>query len=157
MVNIDHAAPKVTVGTATGQTQQSAGTVNLALPHLPSEFPIKGYLMPGFRHTLIGVGPLCDADCAVTFTRESVIICEKQGTAVLTGWREATGPRLWSIFLQPGESDLTSIPNYTKQASLAAYSAIDLPIVAALMRYFHTASGYPVRSTWLQDIGVGNY
>ena len=103
VVNIDRAAPKVTVGTATGQTKQYAGTGNLALPHLPSGFPIKGHLMSGFRHTLIGVGPLCDANCTVTFTRKKVILRDKQGTAVLTGWRKATRPRLWRIALQPGE------------------------------------------------------
>ena len=94
MVNIDHTAPKVTVGTAKGQTQQSTGTGDLALPHIPLGFPLKGHLMPGFHHALIGVGPLWDKDCAVTFMREAVIVRDKQVTAVLTGWREAIGPRL---------------------------------------------------------------
>ena len=85
-----------------GETQQYEVTGNLALPHLPSGFPIKGHLMPGFRHNLIGVGPLYDSDCSVTFTREAITIRDKQGTALLTGWREATGPRLWRIALQPG-------------------------------------------------------
>ena len=67
-------APKVTVGTETDQTQKSTGAGDLDLPHLPSGFPIKGNLMPGFRHTLVGVGPICDAECTVTFTRESVIV-----------------------------------------------------------------------------------
>ena len=113
--------------------------------------------MPGFRHTLIGVGTLCDADCAVTFTSKAVIVRDKQGTAVLTGWSESTGPRLWRIYLQPGESDLPSIPNNTKQATLAAYSAYELPSVVALVRHFHDASGLLVRSTCLKDIGEGNY
>ena len=106
--------------------------------------------MPDFRHTLVSVGPLCDADCTVTFTREAVIVQDKQGTSVLTGWSEATGFRLWIISLKPGESNLPSMPNDANLATLAAYSAYDLPIVAALIRYFHTASGYPVRSTWLK-------
>ena len=42
-------------------------------------------------------------------------------------------------------------------ATLEAYSAYDLPSVAALIRYFHTAVGYPVRSTWLTAISAGNY
>ena len=41
--------------------------------------------MPGFRHTLIWVGPLHDADCTVTFTREAVIVLDTRGTPVLTG------------------------------------------------------------------------
>ena len=94
VVNIDRAAPKVTIGTATGQTQKSAGTGNLALPNLPSGFTIKGHPIHGFFHTLIRLGPLFDADCTVTFTHEAVIVCNKQGTAVLTGSCEDTCPRL---------------------------------------------------------------
>ena len=134
VVNIDRSAPKVTVSTATGQTQQSTRTGYLALPHLPLGFPSKGQLMPGFRHTLIWVGPLCDTDCAVTFTREAVIVHYNQGISVLTGWREATGPRLWRIALLPRESNLPSIYNDDKQATLAAYRAYDLPRVSDLIR-----------------------
>ena len=101
--------------------------------------------------------PLSDAKCAVTFTHEAVIVRDKQGKSVLTGWREATGTRLWRIALLLGESNLPSIPNNSKQATLAAYSAYELPRVAALIRYFHAAVGYPVRSTWLKSIGAGNY
>ena len=85
VVNIDHTAPKFTVGTTTGQTQQSTGTGDLDFPHLLSEFTIKGHLVSGFRHTLVGVGPICDADYTVTFTREAAIVRDKQSTPVLTG------------------------------------------------------------------------
>ena len=74
IVNINVSSPKVKLGTTTGQTQQYTGAGDLKLPHLPLGFPIKVHLTTGFRHTLIGVGPLCDADCTVTFTREAVIV-----------------------------------------------------------------------------------
>ena len=48
--------------------------------------------MHGFRQTLIVVVPLCDADWVVTFTRKAVIVRKKEGTDVLTGLRESTGP-----------------------------------------------------------------
>ena len=102
MFNIDHTSPKVKVGTATGQTQKSTVTGNLNLRLLPTVFPIKVHLMPGFRHTLVEVGPLCDTACTVIFAREAVIVQDKQGTPVLTGWREDTGSRLCRIDLQPG-------------------------------------------------------
>ena len=51
VVNINRSSPRVTVGTTTGQTQQSTGTCNLDLPHPPLQFPNKGHLMPGFCHT----------------------------------------------------------------------------------------------------------
>ena len=95
------------------------------------------------------MGPLCDADFTVTFTRESVIVQDQQGTPVLTEWREASGPRIWRISLQPGEENLPRIPHNATLATLEAYSAYDLASIAALIRYFHVAAGYPVRSTWL--------
>ena len=103
--------------------------------------------MPAFRHTLIWVGPLCDADCTVTFTSVAVMVRDARGTPVLTGWSENSGPRLWIIALQPGEENLPSMPNTAKMATLEAYIACDLPSVATLIRYFHATEGHPVRST----------
>ena len=76
---------------------------------------------------------------------------------MLTGWRDASGSRLWIIALQPGESNLPSMPNDANLTELAAYSAYDLPSVADLISYFHSASGYPVRYTLLKAIDAGNY
>ena len=44
-----------------------------------------------------------------------------------------------------------------QQARPGAYSAYDLPSIAALVRYLHTAAVFPVRYTWLWAIKVGNY
>ena len=85
MVKIDRSAPKVTVGTTTGQTQNSTGTGELNLLKLPSGFPVTGHIMPGLRHTLTGVGPLCDADCTVTLTRAALLVRDARGSPVLTG------------------------------------------------------------------------
>ena len=104
------ATPKVTVGTDTRQTQRSTDTVKLNLPKLPANFPVIGHIMPGFKHTLIGVGPLCDADCTVTFTSADVLVWDMHGNPVLTGRREQSGPRLWRISLQPDETTLPSMP-----------------------------------------------
>ena len=49
------------------------------------------------------------------------------------------------------------MPPTANMATLEAYSAYDLPSVAALIRYFHVAAGYPVHSTWLTAISTGNY
>ena len=74
VVNIDLLEQKVKIGTSTGQTQNSTGTGDLDIPHLLLGFPIKGHPMPGFRHTVIGVGALFDANCTVTFTFKAIII-----------------------------------------------------------------------------------
>ena len=157
MENIDRSAPKQTAGTATVQTQISTGTGELKLPKLPSDLPVTGHIMPGFKHTLICVGPLCDADCTVTFTRAAVIVRDAQGSPVLKGWLEQSGPHLWRIALQSGESNLPHMPQDANRTTLKAYSAYDLLSVEALIRYFHATAGYPVCSTWLKAIGAGNY
>ena len=103
MANIDRSTPKVTVGTDTGQTQSSTGTGELNLPKLPYDLPVTGHIMPRFKHTLIGVGPLCDSDCTVTFTRAAVMFRDAEGSPVLTDWRKKSGPCLWRMALQPGK------------------------------------------------------
>ena len=40
---------------------------------------------------------------------------------------------------------------------LQAFSAYDLPIVEALVWYFHAAAWLPVQYTWIQTIKYGNY
>ena len=114
-------------------------------------------MTPGFCHTLIGAGPLYDADCTLKFTRAAVIVRDARVTPVLTGWRENSGPSLWKISLNPSEENLPSMPNTAKMATLETYSAYNLPSVDALIHYFHAAAGYPVRSTWLTAISAGNY
>ena len=47
--------------------------------------------------------------------------------------------------------------NDENMSTLVAYRAYELPIVAALIRYFHAAEGYPVCSKRLKEIGAGNY
>ena len=49
------------------------------------------------------------------------------------------------------------MPNTANMATLEVYSAYYLPSIEALLRYFHAASGYPVRSTWLTANSAGNY
>ena len=41
--------------------------------------------------------------------------------------------------------------------TLKAYISYNLPSVEALVHYFHVASGFPVRDTWLSTIKEGNY
>ena len=48
------------------------------------------------------------------------------------------------------------MPHTVNMTTLEVYSAYDLPSVAALIRYFHAAEEYPVRSTWLTAISNGN-
>ena len=155
--NFDSSAPKVNVGTATGQVQRSTGTAELNLPSLLANFPTKGHVMPSFKHTLLGIGKICDADCKVVFTKEAVVVYNAQQQPILSGWRETTGAKLWRIALSPEKGNLAPIPATATRSTLQAYSAYDLPSVEALVKYFHAAAGFPVKDTWLKAIKNNNY
>ena len=117
--------------------------------------------MPSFRHNLLGIGVLCDQDCKVLFTIRSVIIYDKDNKPFLTEWIETVRAKLWRISLNQDLSDIPPFPedhNATpEEATIEAYSAYDLPSVEALVKYFHAAAGYPMRSTWLTAIKAGNF
>ena len=135
-VNEREDAPPIQVGTASGESQRYSSTCEMSIPHLPSDFPVSGHVMPGFQENLIGIGPICDADYSVTFTKYTVIICSPKGHTVLTGWRETEGPRLWHMSLLPDEAhipDLSTAPD-AQQSTLETFSAYDLPSVEGLIR-----------------------
>ena len=116
--------------------------------------------MPDFTESLIGIGPICDKGFKVTFSAEDVIVQDTQKRVVLSGWRNPKEPpALWHFNLLPSPADVPQ-PTATAprlEASLAAFSAYDLPSVGALVRYLHAAAGFPVRDTWLRAIKAGNY
>ena len=160
MSRLNQAAEKIHVGTAVGHAVESAASCNLPLPDIPPD--LFGHIMPGFKHNLLGIGNLCDKDCRVVFTKRSVVICDKTNRPFLTGWREANRAKLWRISLNPEINSLPTLPNNPEhdpqeEATLDAFSAYDLPSVEALIIYFHAASGYPVRSTWLKAIELVNF
>ena len=57
--------------------------------------------MPSFVNNLLSMGVFCDADCSVTFTKHTATVTNKAGIAILTGFRETTGARMWRFNLQP--------------------------------------------------------
>ena len=107
--------------------------------------------MPSFTNTLIGVVPICDADCTVVFIKKDVTVLSPKGKAILIGWREKKLPRLWRFALKP-TGKLIKDYTTTIQKTPAAHSAYDLPSVEALVRYMHVASVFPVKYTWLKAI-----
>ncbi|KAL7525219.1 hypothetical protein ACHAXR_001556, partial [Thalassiosira sp. AJA248-18] len=151
-------APAIAVGTASGQRQLSSATAKHCIPNLPADFPRSGHVMPGFQQTLVGIGPICDAGFTVHFSDVDVIVRDKNGREVLSGWRALDEPaKLWHFNLLPEGEEIPTETMPRQSASLAAYSAYDLPSVGALVAYLHAAAGFPVKDTWLRAIKAGNY
>ena len=141
----------IQVGTASGQPHTSLASCKLDLPCLPKDPPTSGHVIPGFHHNIMGIGEFCDANCKVLFANTSVTVFEKKGGPVITGWRDNNSLKLCNISLLPNEYD-SLVRNKEEQTPPGVYIASNLPSVAALVRYFHEAAGYPVRSTWLNAI-----
>jgi hypothetical protein len=114
--------------------------------------------MPSFKHTLFGVGPLCDNGCRVLFDSASVTIFDKTDDSILLqGWREPTGAKLWRFSLLPDNNASHHVSLPTPNDTPSALNATDLPSIGALVHYLHAAAGFPVKSTWLAAIKAGNY
>ena len=151
VININKSAPKITVGTASGQPFESSATCEMALPELKDEIALDGHMMPGFKHNLAGISKWCDEDCTVKYTKKDVTIYNPKGVPIVRGWREAPPSKLWRMALVPEEKQ--DIQDHEGDiVPLSAFSAYDLPSVEALVRFFHAAAGYPVKNTWLRAI-----
>ena len=146
---------KIRVGTANGQVAISKATATLPIPKLDTDFHIKGCIMPNFINTVIGVGPICDANCTVVFREKDVTDMSPQGKPILQGWREKKLPRLWRFALSPDEIEEKKYTT-TSQTGPEANIVYDLPSVEALVLYMHTAAGFHVKYTWLRAIKHGN-
>ena len=153
---VNWSAPAIKVGTASDKPQTSSASCKLDLPGLPKHLPTLGHIMPGFHHNLLGIGGFFNEYYKVLFTKTSSTIFDKKWEPVITGWRENNGPKLWNISFLPNNNDSPG-QNQVEKTMLGVYSAYDLPSVTSLVQYFHAAAGYPVRSTWLNSIRVGNY
>ena len=71
---LDTSADTIKVGTANGQVATSAAKSTMSTPQLAADLPTTGYIMPDFTNTLIGVGPICDANFTVVFKKNYVTV-----------------------------------------------------------------------------------
>ena len=84
----DTTTPKFCVGTATGHIESLSVTVFLPIPQVAADFSMTVYIIPSFNNTLVGIGPIYDANCTVLFTKQEFTVFSPDGKTILTGWRE---------------------------------------------------------------------
>ena len=79
--------------------------------------------MPSFTNTLIGVGPICDADFKVLFTKKDVVVISVEVKNILTGRREKNLPKLWRFDLKPiVQENIDTTKNLMTPAAPNAYN-----------------------------------
>ena len=81
----DTSAATIKVGTANRKVETPAAKSTLPIPQLTADFPTTGYIIPSFTNTLIGVGPIFDANCTVVFKKKDVTLISPEGKKILTG------------------------------------------------------------------------
>ena len=128
----------------------SEGICDILIPQILSDFPTTGHIIPEFQENLVGVGPMCDADCTVIFSKHTVTIYSPTGTPITIGWRETAVLSLWRMYIMINPEylpPLSSAPAAPK-TPLPACSSYDLPRAEALVLYFHTAAGFLSVTHW---------
>eukprot|EP00804_Cyclotella_cryptica_P009040 CCRYP_003144-RA/>CCRYP_003144-RA protein AED:0.34 eAED:0.37 QI:0/0/0/1/0.5/0.33/3/0/763 len=125
VTNVNPSAPTSTVTDAAGTHHHSSAHANHLLPTLPA---CSGKIMSSFKHTLFGVGPLCDNGCKVLFDSASATIYDKRDdTNLLQGWHEPTGAKLWRFSLLPETIPSHHVPHPTSSNTPSALNATNLP------------------------------
>ena len=87
VTNYDATTSKIGVGVANSSPVHSIASDELALVTTLPPAIRKGHVMAGFPHSLIGLSPFVDAGCCVLFTNRAVIAFDRDGKAILEGWR----------------------------------------------------------------------
>ena len=104
------------------------------------------FVKSGFHCTLLGIGKICDADCRVEFTKDAVVVYIPQQQPILSlawhNWSQAV-----AHIVESGQANLPRIPETSTKPTLQEFSAYYLPSVEVLVKYFHAATGFPVRDT----------
>ena len=54
---------------------------------MAADFPTTGYIMPSFTNTIIGYGPICDANCTVVFKKKDATVLSSEDKPIIKGWR----------------------------------------------------------------------
>ena len=83
---LDTSASRIIVGKSNGQVAISTANATLLFPQLASDFPTTGYIIPTFTNTLIGIGPICDANYTVVFNKHDVTVFSPEGKPILWWW-----------------------------------------------------------------------
>ena len=66
------------------------------------------------------MGPIYNADCTLTFSRDAVVLCDSTDRSIPTGWREEQAPYIWRIALLTDNADIPEVPQDALQVSIVA-------------------------------------
>jgi hypothetical protein len=108
ITNLNPGAPAVGVQVANGLLVTLIASATLAsAPFLPPA-AMQGHVMLSSPHTLVGLAPFANHECANIFTKMDVYVIHPDGHCLFKGWRKPNSPHLWQFPLQPDKSSLSA-------------------------------------------------
>ena len=133
------------------------------------------HTVPGIRHNLLSTAKYVDAGYAWLFDNDEEQACNRRNrkittsrAAVMKGWR-VPGENLWRVPIVKENNQATFDKSNTVsvKASLVQLlqscpppkpetiaNVYDLKTQPELVRYYHAASGFPTKPTWLAAIKI---
>ena len=133
----------------------SAGTCDLVIPQLPSGLTTTGHIMPSFQENLVGVGPVCDANCTVKILKHTVNIYSPNGTPTIKGCHETDGPFLWRMSLLNNPEDvppLYSTPESHKTSlkflGLMTFSVWKRSLITSMQLQVYLSATHSSNPSW---------
>jgi hypothetical protein len=145
---------QVTAANGDNMTGTSKGHLPIALPPSATEC----HRVPGLHTPLMGIGPVCDADCIAIFAATKMVIVKATDVEIkltkppiVVGKR--TPPGLWFV---PVPSLHKPITHHTSaKTPITALSAYTQSNSEKLATFLHATAGFPPVSTFCKAIDAG--
>ena len=155
--------------TATGAIMESTAEARITFRHKLKNFPqemFQEHVIPSLaKHTIMGMGVLCNHGCVVVLTGSKACVLQKN--LLLTGARKKG--QLW--YLNPMDSGdnptVNEIENTSEMTSISKHSYVDMPMVNSIscvyqakrlkdaMKFHHAVFNNCAKSTMLTAASRG--
>jgi hypothetical protein len=117
-----------------------------------------------FSSSLMSMGKTADDGTVSIFTKNGVTVHKEtdvlitcKGEPILIGVRNEQGCYQIPLIQQQVQGQPQGPSKQAQKCLRQANSIYDLPSTEQAIKWMHAVCGYPVKSTWLKAIKVGNY
>jgi antitoxin (DNA-binding transcriptional repressor) of toxin-antitoxin stability system len=117
-----------------------------------------------FPSSLMSVGQVSDDGTVSIFHKDGVTVHKEEdvlitchGKPILIGIRDKHGRYRIPLMQQKGQGQPRKPSKKARQTLRQANSVYDLPSIEQAIKWMHAVCGYPVKSTWMKAVKVGNF
>ncbi len=151
------------VGVANGGVSQAKFVTQLPFKDLSAQ-ATQADTFQDFPSSLMSVGKTANDGTISIFTKDGVTVHKEtdilitcKGEPIFIGVRDEQGRYQILLIQQQGQWQPWRPSKQAQKCLHQANSVYDLPSMEQAIKWMHAVCGYPVQSTWLKAIKVGNY